>query len=86
MAAAFSVTITCTICGHTTAITNTNEATNGSHATKEIRYNCSYCNAKWPISFAIIAVTHSANVGAFQTVTHTMATPGSISSAASNAA
>lgn len=83
MAASFSVTLSCTICGHTTAITNTVEAAKGSVQTKEPRHYCSYCNIPFPISFAVIAVTHSGNVGANPTITQTMATPGSISSAVS---
>jgi len=84
--ASFSVTVKCAVCKHTTDITSANESTNGSVHTKEPRYQCSYCKAVWPISFGVIALTHTGNVGSYQTLTHTMATPGSISSAASNAA
>jgi len=86
MAASFTLTLKCTICGHSNTITNTNETAKGSVNTKEVRYKCAYCKVPIPISFSSIALTHSGDVGANQTLTHTMATPGTIVSAASNPA
>lgn len=86
MAASFSVTIQCTICGTAVAITNVTEAAKGSVETKETRYQCATCGVAFPFVFTIIEATHTGDIGSFQTLTHTLATPGSIASAASNAA
>jgi hypothetical protein len=84
MAASFSVTVQCAVCGTTQALTNTTEAAKGTINAKEERYKCTSCGIPFPIAITLIALTHTGDVGANQTLTHTMATLGTIVSAASN--
>ena len=83
MAANFTVTIACTICGTTQDITDVIELAKGSIDVTEPRYQCTSCKTVFPISFTSIALEHTGDVGAFPILTHTMATPGTIVSAAS---
>ncbi len=79
MAAAFEVTVTCNTCGYTITFTDTTEA--AKSATRPDQ--CPSCGEPFNFWFSSIAVTHSGNVGANPTTTHTMASRGSISSAVS---
>jgi hypothetical protein len=65
-------------------LTNTTDVAVGN--TKENVYNCPKCGVAMPFMPTSIALTHSANVGSNQTITHTITIPGSISSGVSNPA
>lgn len=85
MAAGYSVTMTCKNCGGSTgAITGTTEASGAKHdALKQNRnIKCPNCGNECLFKFAIVAVTHSGNVGSNTTITNTI-TNGSSSTAAS---
>ncbi len=82
MAAAYTLEVTCAICGATVAITNTTEAALGN--TKETKYQCPKCGQVFAWNFTSIAVAHSAGIsGSETTITHTITVPGSIASAIS---
>ena len=83
MAVAYEVTVKCSICGGLVAITNTTEAALGN--TSEKKYACPNCGQRFDWNFTIIVAKHSADVGAFTKITHTITIPGSISSATSEA-
>jgi len=81
MAASNSVTLTCRKCARTVTVTNTTEGTAGN--SKEIAYKCPECGNPMGFWISKIIAVHSANVGSNTTITHTMATPGTISTAVS---
>lgn len=91
MAASFSVTMRCLNCGHgsgSVTITNVNQAAWGDWnraggKVKDRANRCPHCGHIFKVAFSSIALTHSENVGANATVTHTITEPGSIASAVS---
>jgi hypothetical protein len=81
MAASYSLTLQCRICGTKITITNTTDAAVGN--TKENVYNCGNCGVALPFMPTSLALVHSGNVGSNTTITHTVTIPGSIASAVS---
>lgn len=84
MAASFSVTMKCSVCGKgEVTITNTTQAADGTWGGKEERGKCPYCGAPFHFAFKSIALEHSAGlVGGETTITHTITDPATIASAA----
>jgi hypothetical protein len=81
MAASYTISMSCRICGTLLSVTNVKDVAAGN--TKEEVYKCAKCGVPMPFLMKSIAVVHSGSVGSNTTITHTVTIPGSIASAVS---